>query len=379
MSRKAVMAEAEKSYRYILGSRRPPSEAKSLLLCVQKGCQWKRCKFCIGYASTPYFIRPVPHVLQDIRLLQRFVSALDEGSLPSPAGLSSDELEALHMAQHWHKHGKSSVFLQEADPLHLKPDDLVTILSALTSAFPSIQRVTCYGRSKSIARLSQEQLNAIREAGLNRVHIGLESGSDAVLQLMDKGVSKEMNIRAGQMCKLAGIEVSENVMPGLGGVALSAEHALHTADALCQINPDIILLRTLAIPEGTALAEEFRCGRFRDLSEVEKVQEIRQLLLHLDSRVTSILKSDHCCNLLDLYGQLPQDRDRLLGEIDAFLALSAEDQLTFRVGKRLGLLRRIEDLRSGCVRGRVQDVLSAYNVQAENADDFSRQLTAEMF
>ena len=121
------------------------------------------------------------------------------------------------------------------------------------------------------------------------------------------------------------------------------------------------------------------CAFCRDLSEVEKVQEIRQLLSHLDSRVTSTLKSDHCCNLLDLYGQLPEDKDRLIKETDAFLALPSEDQLLFRIGKRLGLIRRMGDLQSGSARARVQDVLSTYNIKAENSDDFSRQITGEMF
>jgi len=154
-----------------------------------------------------------------------------------------------------------AIFLQDANSLIVKPDQLIRILRHLRSRFPWVDRITSYARSHTIARISDGNLRQMREAGLNRIHIGLESGSDAVLDRVRKGVDKRTQIKAGQKVKKAGMELSEYVMPGLGGKALSRDHALETADALNRINPDFIRLRTLALPGGIPLADEHRSGR----------------------------------------------------------------------------------------------------------------------
>ena len=170
--------------------------------------------------------------------------------------------QAFNAAMNWFSGGMSSVFIQDANSLIMKPDHLVEILIHLKNLFPWVERITSYARSHTIARIKDDNLKAIREAGLNRIHIGLESGSDQVLKMIKKGVTKQTQIKAGLKVIKAGMELSEYVMPGLGGKQLSKTHALETADALNRINPDFIRLRTLAIPNSVELYDDYEAGNF---------------------------------------------------------------------------------------------------------------------
>ena len=158
---------------------------------------------------------------------------------------------------------------------------------------------------------------ALREAGLNRIHAGLESGDDEILRRVKKGTNASEQIKAGKITKAAGIELSEYVILGLGGVGRSEIHALRTAEAINEIEPDFVRLRTLVPKINTLLLHEIKKGRFQLLSPYQVLQETRLLLENLLCR--TILTSDHYTNYLDLSGNLPEDRDRLLAEIDQAL------------------------------------------------------------
>ena len=184
----------------------------------------------------------------------------------------------------------------------------------------------------------------LREAGLSRIHMGMESGCDPLLAFIRKGVTAAEQIEAGVKIREAGISLCEYVMPGLGGSRWSAEHAVETARVLNQINPDHIRLRTLQVVPGTALAEKLRDGEFQPLDDEAILREIRLFLETLEG-ITSEIVSDHILNLLEeLEGKLPADRERLIGIIDRFFSLSREERMTFRLGRRMGIYRRLDDL-----------------------------------
>ncbi len=221
------------------GPIRPPSEARSLLVRVSRNCPWNRCAFCPVYKqSEGYSRRPVSEVHADL-----------------------DAMQAVY------GDGVRTVFLQDADPMLANPSDLVAILERLHERFPHVERVTTYARSKTLARRSVADLTRVREAGLDRVHVGLESGSDAVLSLVNKGVTREEQIEGGRRAKEAGYELSVYVMPGLGGREFSREHADETASAVAAIEPDFVRLRSTAVVPGTPLAELEAEGRFTALGE----------------------------------------------------------------------------------------------------------------
>ncbi|WP_372679069.1 radical SAM protein [Desulfosarcina sp.] len=361
------------------GPIRPPSEAGSLLVRVTRNCPWNHCTFCPVYKGARFSVRPEAHVIDDIEALHRQVEALKRLADGSGhilrqdinewmQGLAAHERQTFGAALNWYADGMRSIFLQDANSLVVKPDQLIRILRHLRSRFPWVDRITSYARSHTIARISDDHLRQMREAGLNRIHIGLESGSDAVLNRVRKGADKRTQVKAGQKVKKARIELSEYVMPGLGGRDLSRDHALETADALNQINPDFIRLRTLAIPDGIPLAEEYRNGRFVKLNDIEMGREIRLFIERLDG-ITSMIVSDHILNLFEeVQGRLPEAKTAILAVLDRFLDLSPKDQCRFQVGRRLGIFSSLVDMNSPKRLAKVDAFCAQHGITPANVD-----------
>jgi radical SAM superfamily enzyme YgiQ (UPF0313 family) len=362
------------------GPIRPPSEAGSLLIRVSRNCPWNRCAFCPVYKGAKFSLRPVEHVLRDIDAARRqadAVLALGANGLPPARERLNETLRALPeedrgpfaAACHWiFAGGMANVFLQDANALFMRTDGLVRILEHLRRRFPEVRRVTAYARSHTVANKPADELRALAQAGLNRVHIGMESGSDAVLERVKKGVTKAQQVEAGQKVKAAGMELSEYVMPGLGGRALSETHARESADALNRINPDFIRLRTLAIPGSTPLFEEWESGRFDKMTETETVAEIALFIECLDG-IDSELKSDHILNLLgELDGRLPGDKPRLLALCRRFLDLPPAERALFQVGRRIGRMHRLDDLDDPAARAGARQVMAQFGVTPDNVD-----------
>ncbi len=373
------MSRREEPYKgFEQGPIRPPSEAQSLLIRVTRNCPWNHCSFCPVYKGERFSLRPLAHVLADIDAVHRYVVRIkdlgERGSLEASAlgnlarqGRGEDPA-ALQAALHWHSAGMRSVFLQDANSLVIRPSELIAILQHLRLRFPWLRRITSYARSHTVARIADADLAAMAVAGLNRIHIGLESGADAVLLMMRKGTSKEEHIRAGRKIKAAGIELSEYVMPGLGGQHLSELHARESADALNHIDPDFIRLRTLSIPRHIPLWRELQEGRFHKCSDLETAREIRLFIASLKG-IASRIKSDHILNLFqDLEGRLPGDQARLISILDEFLTLDPEERCRYQVGRRLGLLAGLADLRQPSRRERVEQACRELGITAANAD-----------
>ena len=361
------------------GPIRPPSEAQSLLIRVTRNCPWNRCTFCPVYKEATFSTRPPEHVKRDIDAVHRHTSRLEElagvnGGLSRELieraleGVTPDERPAFEAAASWFMWGMRSVFLQDANSLVVKPSDLVSILEHLRRRFPGIERVTSYARAQTVAKRTGEELTAIAQAGLNRIHIGLESGSDKVLQMVKKGVTKAEHVEAGRRVIRSGMELSEYVMPGLGGKALWEEHAIETADALNQINPHFIRLRTLAIPTHVPLYEEYVSGRFEKCSEAMVAREILVFLEHLDG-ISSVVKSDHILNLFgDLEGTLPDDKPRMLTMLRRFLDMSPEQQTLYQVGRRTGVFTRLEDLDNPRRCAMAEAIRDQYGIVPDNVE-----------
>ena len=374
------MKRGERYTGFEQGPIRPPSEAGSLLIRITRNCPWNRCTFCPLYKRAKFSLRPVEHVLNDIDRVKFYVAAVlnaqgVDGRLPrrgyhmlSQAGDDVDR-QAFLAARDFIANGMKSIFLQDGNSLIIKPDDLVRILVHLQGAFPDVARITAYARSHTIAGISEDDLRRFAESGLNRIHIGMESGSDAVLKKVDKGTDKATQILAGQKIKRAGMELSEYYMPGLGGRGLSRDNALETADALNQINPDFIRLRTLALPEDTPLAEQYRSGQFDKMGEVETAEE---LLLFLESLngIEGTVKSDHVLNLFpEVDGRLPRDKAKMIATVRSFLQLSPEQQMIYSIGRRTHRMSKLADLGDPTKYRYAEDMCAELGATIENADD----------
>ncbi|MDX9835842.1 MAG: radical SAM protein [Desulfobulbus sp.] len=369
------MSENEPYRGFEQGPIRPPSERHSLLVRVTRNCPWNRCTFCGLYKGEQFSRRPVAHVLRDIDAVQRAIERLTGVPRPAvPPDGDEGEWLAEHAARTWLQADCRSVFLQDSNSLIVSPSDLETILLHLRAVFPSVERITSYARSQTIARISEQDLARLHAAGLNRIHIGFESGCDHVLDRVRKGADQATHVLAGQKVKRAGIELSEYYMPGLGGRELSRQHALDSAAALSRIDPDFIRVRTLALPSGLELADEAERGAFAPLGDREVAEE---LLLFLESltAITSRVVSDHILNLFEeIEGQLPEEQARMTGVIRCFLALEPAEQVLYQVGRRTGVFHRLDDLEDPVLRPQARQWVERFVVTPENVDQVTATL-----
>ncbi|MCP3924336.1 MAG: radical SAM protein [Desulfobacterales bacterium] len=361
------------------GPIRPPSESESLLIRISRNCPWNRCTFCPVYKGSDFSLRELKHIIFDIDAIKESVDTIlslkdDNGTISqtqlfdAKKKIKSNDYLAFHTALNWISGGMKSIFIQDANSLIIKPNDLVIILKHIQKCFPQVQRVTSYARSHTINRIKDDLLKEISESGLNRIHIGLESGSDKVLEYVKKGITKEGHIKAGLKVKNAGMELSEYVMPGLGGRKFSEEHALETADTLNQINPDFIRLRSLAIPNHVELYKDFESGKFEKCTDFEVANEILILLENLDG-ITSTIKSDHILNLFeDIEGKLPEDKDKMIDIVKIFLGFSKDSQMIYQVGRRTGVFRSVSDMNNPEKVEHVRKTCEHYDITPNSVD-----------
>jgi len=340
------------------GPIRPPNEAKSLLLRVTRNCPWNQCLFCPLYKKSRFSLRTVEEIKGDIQTAKDIVDDIESFSVRLgfsgkvteqvvSAILSNPDYSMAYrgMAM-WLFYGTGGCFLQDADNLVMKTKDLVEVLSFLREKIPQITRVTTYSRSRSIIQKTVESLKAIRKAGLDRVHVGLESGYDPLLKLMKKGVTGVQHVEAAAKVMEGGMELSEYVLSGLGGQELWKEHSVETARVLNQINPHFIRLRSLRIPDRVPLSEKLKNGEFKMQSDDMLAEEIRLFVSSLNG-ITSRVSSDHIMNLLEeVNGKLPEDKGRMLDVISKYRGLTDSERMVYRLGRRGGAYRSTDDLKS---------------------------------
>ncbi len=294
-------------YRFETGMYRPPSEggSASLLVRFTRNCPWNHCTFCSMYKGETFQLRPLPELKVDIDAMATLISdlkALSNGQGITREGISAlfghvPELnahEGLPMLIHWVMNGGRTAFIQDANSVIMKTPDLVGALTHLRQTFPTIERVTSYARARTLSQKSLEDLKAIQRAGLDRVHLGLETGDDILLKEIKKGVDAQGHIKGGQKAMAAGFQVSEYWMPGLGGRARSLDHARNTAAVLNAINPHYIRSRPFRPIPGTAMAEQVAAGTFEALTPTEQLEELKEMVQALE--VTSHVCFDHAMN-----------------------------------------------------------------------------------
>jgi radical SAM superfamily enzyme YgiQ (UPF0313 family) len=211
-----------------------------------------------------------------------------------------------------------NVFIGDADSPVIKTDDFVEILMYLRSRFSKIQRVTSYGRAKTLALMAPEKLKRLAEAGLDRLHLGIETGDPKLLKYIQKGATPEHMIEAGRKIKAAGIELSEYLMLGVGGSEHWEEHARGSARVLNSIDPDFIRVRTMTLIPGTPMFEAYEKGEYKPANELEMLLEERLLIECLDG-IGSEFHSDHVSNLVPIFGKFMGDKPEMLETLDRII------------------------------------------------------------
>jgi len=294
---------------YEQGVIRPPSEAWSLLVRVTRNCPWNQCLFCPAYKGASFSRRSVAEVKADID------------------AMAEEYGKDIHMIK--------TAFLQDADSLVLKTEQILEILRHIKARFPGMERVTTYARATTLKRKSVEEFVQLKEAGLTRIHVGLESGSRTVLKMIKKGITPEDIVDGGRKVMAAGISLSEYIMPGVGGRALSEEHARETARLLNKVKPDFIRVRTFALHPKSPMQKMVEEGTFVPMTDEEIVAEIRLLVSCLDEIHSYFSCGDYSPNLLmEVNGYLDEKKADMLSELDKFLSLTPEQKKVYSLIRR---------------------------------------------
>ena len=270
---------------------RPPGEWRSYLLQCTIGCSNNKCTFCGMYKEKRFRIRPVKEILEDIDMAWDYYGPYVE-----------------------------RVFLMDGDAIIMKQEELLQILHKLYATFPRLEKVTLYAGPRSTLTKTPEQLRELHEAGLSRAYLGVESGSDAVLKFIKKGVNAEEMLLAGQRLVEAGIDLWVTVILGITGVGGDwEEHILATADIINKMKPRHLSAMTFAPAKGTPLGEDVLAGRFKVYEPDHILEECRMLIEHLDVDPLHFT-SNHASNYVPLKGGLPEDREKFLSTLDKALA-----------------------------------------------------------
>ena len=267
---------------------RPPSEARSFILRVTRGCAHNKCTYCNMYRGVPF------QILKDEEISRQIA-----------------------LAAHYGKDRVRRVFLADGDALVLPTAKLLKILQALRDTFPKLQRVSSYAAPKDILRKSEEELRQLKEAGLQLLYYGMETGDDITLKAVNKGVNGEEAVEAGRRVTASGMKLSIMVILGLAGKEGSKRHALETAKAINIIQPTMWSALCLMLYRGSELLDQFERGEFNPLSPAECMEELYTIMenVNLPEDKHCLFRSNHISNYIPLAGTLPKDKQRLLAEI----------------------------------------------------------------
>ncbi|MGP4844073.1 radical SAM protein [Marinobacter sp. 1Y8] len=286
---------------------RPPSEARSLILPLTNGCSWNNCTFCEMYTQPQ----------------KKFRARKDD-----------DVLADIKRASEQFGGQVRKVFLADGDAMVLPTRRLLSVLSALHEHLPELERVTSYCLPRNLAKKSVEDMVALKEAGLEMLYVGMESGDDEVLQRVNKGETAESTASALGKMRAAGIKSSVMVLNGLGGKRLSEQHAVNTARLCNETQPDFLSTLVVSFPQGEARFREGFGDGFEALDQPALFSEIENFIQHLELDNT-VFRSDHASNYLVLKGRLGRDKDRLLRDVR--LAIEQPDTMPLRQEWQRGL------------------------------------------
>ncbi len=267
---------------------RPPSEADSLIVQATIGCSWNHCTYCDMYSDKTFRVRDLVATLED---------------LDAAAEAAGSDVE--------------KVFVADGDALVLPMDHWLPILERAHARFPNLRRVSCYAMARNVLAKTDDELCALRAAGLSLLYIGPESGDDVTLKKIAKGDDAAAHVEAAERARAAGMQLSVIALLGIA-MERSQEHARATADLVTRMDPEFFSALTVTVVPDTALDRLAKKGRFEVPPVPALLAELRTMVA--DARPTNaVFRTNHASNYLPLGGSLPRDRQRIVDTIDAAL------------------------------------------------------------
>lgn len=292
---------------------RPPYEASSLLLEATAGCTHHSCKFCTLYEDLPFKFRMSP--LEDIESdLQEAQMLFHPPGSRQTARLFGRRTEPVHR-----------VFLTGANPFVLRFDRLLSIAGLIKKYLPETESIGCFARVTDIGLKSDEELAALRNAGYTGLTIGVETGDEEALNFMNKGYHAADIVTQCQRLDKAGIRYSFFYLTGISGAGRGDAGAKQMAEVCNQLHPDRIGANMLTIYPNSELYREIQRGNWQEETETEKYREVKTLIEHL--AIPVVFAAMGASNAFQLYGKLPEDREKLLATVDKIITEVGEEEL----------------------------------------------------
>ncbi|MDP0493634.1 MAG: radical SAM protein [Fusobacterium sp. JB021] len=271
---------------------RPPSEAYSLIIQITLGCSHNKCTFCNMYKGKQFIIKPFDQIKAEIDFFRKQISYIDK------------------------------IFLADGDALIMKTESLVKILKYINLKFPEVKRISLYASPRSILLKTEEELKQIRELGVSLVYIGLESGDNETLKEIKKGATAEEITEASLKMKKLGFQLSVTVIAGILGNQDSTNHAINTGKVISKIIPEYLGILCLVVHPETDIDIRCKKGEFIEASGDQIMEEIKMIIenINIPKNEKIIFRSNHASNYLNLRGNLPEDKEELLEEINYALS-----------------------------------------------------------
>lgn len=263
---------------------RPPSEAGSLILQITLGCTWNKCAFCEMYSSKKFSIKKDEDIIAEIDAVARIQPDIRK------------------------------IFLADGNPVVLSTNKMMTVLNAINKVFPKVRRVSTYANPKDILSKSPEELKELKNAGLKLIYVGIETGDDELLKMVNKDETFSSTIEGLLKAKEAGIKLSVMILNGLGGLKYSKQHAINSAKILNNVQPEYASVLVLSFPFGLDHYIKRFKGDYIPMNITELLKEMELFISDTELQST-IFRSNHASNYLVLSGILPQAKNQFLEQI----------------------------------------------------------------
>jgi radical SAM superfamily enzyme YgiQ (UPF0313 family) len=271
---------------YVYPLYRPPSEANSLIFQITLGCSFNKCSFCNMYRTKEYSERPLEEIKKEIEMMSQLQPEV------------------------------TRIFLADGDALNVATENIIKILNWIKGNFKNIERISCYSMPKNLLQKTDKELISLKQAGLDMVYLGIESGNDIILKKVTKGATSEMIINSCKKAKKNGFILSCMIILGLGGKKYSNYHANDTSNIINQIKPNYLGALTLYMEPN--IEKEFYSKfsePFQTLEDSEILDEMETLIANTDVKEPVIFRANHASNVYSIGGTLPQDKYRILEKI----------------------------------------------------------------
>ncbi|MBN1185329.1 MAG: radical SAM protein [Bacteroidales bacterium] len=273
---------------------RPPAEANSAIIQATIGCSWNKCAFCEMYTAKTFRTKKWSELQEDITNVAKYYK------------------------------GVRKIFLADGNAMVLSTSRLVSILEEINLKFGRIQRISSYALPADIRSKTKEELIQLKNSGLKLLYIGIESGNDDLLQLINKSETHDSTVEGIIKAHEAGIDTSIMVINGLGGRKFSHQHAVDSALLINKVNPKFLSMLTLSLPFGQDHFMSRFGGEYIPQTIVELAEELKLFIQNLDI-INTIFRTDHISNNLILKGAFPKDKDNFFHQIENAIINTEKD------------------------------------------------------